>query len=898
MILYDAAHTTPANIALYIGFRSLGSDMDGAFSMRLGVRGTFSAFFAGCISGAFRAVLLASALLALEIINPAKAFAEDRIALVIGNSQYRKVPVLTNPVNDAADIAASLKRLGFSVRHFTDLDYDGFRKALIEFGKQARTADKAVIFYAGHGVEIDGKNWLIPVDAEIKSEIDVYAEGINLETLIDLSVLPKVVGLVVLDACRNNPFARAAAGGRSVTSVDNPSAAADKNAAPPNAPPDNATLPGTPAGGLAPVDVTDNVLVAFSAAAGTTANDGNGRNSPYSGALLHYVEQPGLEINYLFRDVHDDVLKETLNTQEPAVYGTLSKDEIFLKEGEARVAGVDAEGAAEKLAWSFVRTTNDIAVLRRFSAQFPASPHKADIVARTGQLESAEKFAWEMVEKQHSASAYQAFLDLYPFGDHADSARVTLASLAFASPPATADAQPIDLPKPPGAAFTLASTTAEIIDKPDESSEAIEKAWDVLKGSRDGDVVGRFAEKFPSERHHRLPPGSAFSLRPVNSTEWMLKTAADAEVNACFAGESAACVKAIEKYPDYVQLRFQLCRTTRHPEDAPAADHRKDADDGCMLDAVEDARARGYLVSAFTRSSVEERRNQEYRTTVQHVQQNVSTIVSNTVSNVVSNVVDGAVGNVVSATTSAAITRATTISVAPIIVPSPTPRWESRLGSIRAAVAVPGGTAVISTPSISVTPKGSSAGSNAAGAASGAVSNSVSKSISHATSNAVSKSVSGSVSNAVSKGASNAASKAASNAASGAAGRAASNAAGRAASNAVSNAVSRAVSHAAAKAASNAASNAASRGIPSDIRLKQDITAVGRTASGLRLYRYRYVGDDTFYVGVMAQEVAEREPDAVMRGKDGYLRVDYGKLGLRLLTFKDWTLQQPASSEN
>jgi uncharacterized caspase-like protein len=898
MILYDAAHTTPANIALYIGFRLFGSDTNGAFSM--GVRGILSAFFAGRISGTFRAVVLASALLAIEIISPAKAFAEDRIALVIGNSQYRKVPVLTNPVNDAADIAASLKRLGFSVRHFTDLDYDSFRKALIEFGKDAKSADKAVIFYAGHGVEIDGKNWLIPVDAEIRSEIDVYAEGINLETLIDLSVLPKVVGLVVLDACRNNPFARTAAGGRSVTTVQNPPAAADKNTAPPAAA-DNPTLPGTSAGGLAPVDVTDNVLVAFSAAAGTTANDGNGRNSPYSGALLHYVEQPGLEINYLFRDVHDDVLKETLNTQEPAVYGTLSKDEIFLKEGEARVAAVDAEGAAEKLAWSFVRTTNDVAVLRRFSAQFPASPHRADIVARTGQLESAEKFAWEMVEKQHTASAYQAFLDLYPFGDHADGARVTLASLASASPPATADAQPVDLPKPPAATVTLASTTTEIIDKPDESSEAIEKAWDVLKTSRDQDVVGRFAEKFPSERHHRLRPGSDFSLRPVNSTEWMLKTAGDAEVNECFAGESAACVKAIEKYPDYVQLRFQLCRTTRHRDNAPATE-RKDADDGCMLDAVEDARARGYLVSAFTRSSVEERRNQEYRTTVQHVQQNVSTIVSNTVSNVVSNVVGNSVGNVVSATTSAAISRATTISVAPVIVPPPTPRWDARLGAIRAAVAVPGGnkggTAVISTPSISVTPRGSSAGSNAAGAAAGAVSNSVSKSISHATSNAVSKSVSGAVSNTVSKSVSHATSRAVANAASGAAGRAASNAASRAASNAVSNAVSRSVSHAASKAASNAASNAASRGIPSDIRLKQDITEVGRTANGLRLYRYRYVGDDIFYVGVMAQEVAQREPDAVGRGKDGYLRVDYAKLGLRLLTYKEWTRRQAESSEN
>lgn len=860
-------------------------------------------------------MLLACALLAFATAAPPRALAEERIALVIGNSQYLKVPPLTNPVNDAADVAASLRRLGFSVQHFANLDYDGFRRALIEFGKAARSADKAVIFYAGHGVEIDGKNWLIPVDAEIRSEIDVYAEGINLETLIDLSVLPKVIGLVVLDACRNNPFLRTAAGGRSVGSPDGPTAAGADKAAPPAAPAVTA-LPGTPSGGLAPVDVTDNVLVAFSAAAGTTANDGDGRNSPYSGALLRYVEKPGLEINYLFRDVHDDVLKETLNTQEPAVYGTLSKDEIYLKEGEAHVAAADAEGAAERLAWSFVRGTNDIAVLRRFSAQFPASPHKAEIRARMAQLESAEKFAWEMVEKQHSASAYQAFLDLYPFGDHADSARTTLASLASASPPDAAAVQAVDLPKPPAATYELASSSTEVIDKPDESSAAIEKAWDVLKEARDQDVVGRFAAKFPSQRHHRLPPGSDFSLRPVNSTEWMLKTAGDTDVNACFKGESDGCVKAIEKYPDYVQLRFQLCRTTRHRENAAAAE-RHAADDGCMLDAVEDARARGYLVSAFTRSTLEQQRNREYRTTVAHVQQNVSTIVSNTVSNVVSNVVGNAVGNAVSAAASAAVARASSgiLAPTPIIVPPPTPRWDARLGSIKAAVAVPGGnkgaSAVISTPTVNLTPKGVPPGSNAAGAAaSGAASNAAGKAAAGAASNAAGKAASGAASNAAGKAASsaasnaagkaasnaasNAAGKAASNAASNAAGKAASNAASnaasRAASNAVSNAVSRAASHAASKAASNAASNAASHiSVPSDIRLKQDISAVGRTPDGLQLYRYRYIGDHTVYVGVMAQEVAERRPDAVMRGGDGYLRVDYRKLGLQLLTFEEWT---------
>ena len=144
---------------------------------------------------------------------------------MIGNSEYRKVDRLTNPANDAADMAASLTRLGFAVKHLSDLDFAAFRRALIDFGTAAKTADKAVIFFAGHGVEIDGKNWLIPVDAQIKSEVDVYAEAINLETLIDISVMPKIIGLVVLDACRNDPFASTnLAAGRALSNPTNPPA--------------------------------------------------------------------------------------------------------------------------------------------------------------------------------------------------------------------------------------------------------------------------------------------------------------------------------------------------------------------------------------------------------------------------------------------------------------------------------------------------------------------------------------------------------------------------------------------------------------------------------------------------------------------------------------------------
>ncbi|MCO5130272.1 MAG: caspase family protein [Xanthobacteraceae bacterium] len=672
------------------------------------------------------------------------ASAEERIALVIGNSDYRNVGKLPNPVNDAADIAGSLKRLGFNVTHLSNVDYDGFRHALIDFGNAARTADKAVIFYAGHGVEIDGKNWLIPVDAAIKSAVDVYAEAVNLETLIDISIYPKVLGLVVLDACRNDPFAAAAPSSGRALAASGAGASTKKRAKAP------AAAIQVAAGGLAPVEVNDNVLVAFAAAAGTTASDGAGRNSPYSGALLRYVEKPGLEINYLFRNVHDDVLNET-KTQSPTVYGTLSRDEIFLN-GVASVAAGEVNAEAEKVAWAFVRTTSDIATLRRFTEQFPASAHLPEARERLAGLEGAEKLAWSIVEKEKSAPAYRAFLDLYPNGEHAEGARATLASLQTASGAAKHASAAPNLPKPPASTYQLASAEATA-----ENSGSIDKAWDVLRESRDKALVGKFAEKYPSLRQHRLPAGSDLALRPVNSTDWMMRTAQDADVNDCFGGNSAACAKAASRYPQYAQLQFQLCRISGQP--------------GCMEKAVKDARRKGYLVSAYTRSHIEMERNREYRRTIERVNQRVGTIVGNNVSNAVSNAVSNSVNNAVSAATSRA--------------------------------------------------------------------------------------------------------------ASAAASRAASAAAARAARNAASSAAS----EAAARAASNAASNIR---VPSDIRLKSDIVPLTRTRGGFQLYRYRYIGDDTFYVGVMAQDIARQMPAAVLVADDGYLQVNYGLLGIAFLTYSDW----------
>ena len=731
-----------------------------------------------------RGLLFFLAVTILLLLPPVVAKADERIALVVGNSAYLKVPPLPNPVNDAADMAASLTRLGFAVRHIDNLDYKEFRRALIDFGNAAKTADKAVIFYAGHGVEIDGKNWLIPVDAEIKSELDVYAEAINLETLIDISVMPKLIGLVILDACRNDPFAASnAAASRSLSKGGKDAGKGSRTPARKPAEQAGSGNPAEPsARGLVPIEVNDNVLVAFAAAAGTTANDGAGRNSPYSGSLLHHVETPGLEINYLFRNVHDDVVRET-KTQEPAVYGTLSSEEIYLK-GDAVAAAANAEAEAERVAWTFVRATSEIATLRRFAQQFPASEHIAEVGDRIAQLESAEKHAWTIVQKQNSAAAYRAFLELYPYSDQTETARVTLASLETQTGRKKSDGG-VELPGPPPSTYQLAAASPEATTK---DRDSVEKVWDLLRDSRDKNVVGNFAQKYPSQRNNRIPGDSDVGLRRVNSTELMLRTAQDNDVNLCFSGDAASCVAATGKYPDLIQVRFQLCRLKGHPK-------------GCMQEAVDDARKRGLLVSAYTKSEKEKARNREYRKTVARVQQNVSNVVSNVVSTTVGNVVNQAVSNAVS-----------------------------------------------------------QAASNAASAA-----------------------------------AANAASRAAAAAASNAASRAASNAASKAASSAASNAASKAASAAASRAAGNAASNIR---IPSDARLKQDIRPLGVTAHGFELYRYRYIGDDRVYVGVMAQEVEQRQPSAVSRSPEGYLQVDYRLLGIDLLTWREWKRRRSGVTRN
>jgi uncharacterized caspase-like protein len=233
------------------------------------------------------------------------AFADKRVAFVIGNSSYQNVGALTNPANDAAAITDMFKKAAFDVvESRRDLKNTEMRRALRDFTEKARDADIAVIYYAGHGIEVDGTNYLIPVDAALERDTDAYDEAIALDRILQAIEPAKQLRLVILDACRDNPFAKSMK--RTVASR-------------------------SLGRGLAGVEPSrPNTLIAFAAKGGSTASDGDSKNSPFTTALLKHLVTPGLELGKAFRLVRDDVMNATANKQEPFVYGSLGGNDVSL----------------------------------------------------------------------------------------------------------------------------------------------------------------------------------------------------------------------------------------------------------------------------------------------------------------------------------------------------------------------------------------------------------------------------------------------------------------------------------------------------------------------------------------------------------------------------------------
>ncbi len=243
----------------------------------------------------------------------ATALAQDahvRVALVIGNGQYANVPALPNPRQDAAAIAQSLHEAGFrTVQVERDLGSEAMRRVLRDFSAQAEAADWAVIYYAGHGIEIGGQNYLVPIDARLKSDRDVQFEAMPLEQVLTSISGAKKLRLVILDACRDNPFAQQMSRSVASRSIGR---------------------------GLGRIEPDGGTLVAYAAKHGQTALDGQGQNSPFVSALVKHMATPGVEIRRLFGLVRDDVLSSTARQQEPFIYGSLGGEEFFFKAATAR----------------------------------------------------------------------------------------------------------------------------------------------------------------------------------------------------------------------------------------------------------------------------------------------------------------------------------------------------------------------------------------------------------------------------------------------------------------------------------------------------------------------------------------------------------------------------------
>ncbi len=290
------------------------------------------------------------------------AAAERRVALVVGNSSYKEAPELANPRNDAHDLAATLKEVGFEVIEASDVDKRGMDMALANFNRSAKGATVALFYFAGHGLQYNGANYILPIDAKLEDDVGLRYEAISLDQVRAAVEEASGVKIMILDACRNNPLA-----GRLSRSV----LAGGARSAPLTR-------------GLARVEQTTGTVVAYATQANQVAEDGGGRNSPFTLALIENLREPGIEIGSLFRRVASSVYERTNGRQTPELSISLLTD-FYLNQRET-----------DMQAWGRVRNSTDLVGLRDFIQKYPSSL-LAD--AARAKLETAERGERDALER-------------------------------------------------------------------------------------------------------------------------------------------------------------------------------------------------------------------------------------------------------------------------------------------------------------------------------------------------------------------------------------------------------------------------------------------------------------------------------------------------------------------
>ena len=312
--------------------------------------------------------------------NP--AMAEKRVAFVVGNGAYKNVAQLPNPPVDAKAMAAVLRNVGFDVVEGTNLTRDAMTQKLLDFGKKAQGADVAVFFYAGHGIAISGTNYLLPIDADIKSEMDVkLGAAINIDLTLDQTMSDAKVKLVFLDACRDNPFAAKLKSSSATRSVAVQT-------------------------GLAEMKSGEGTLIAFATGPGQTALDGQeGNNSPFTRALIDHITKPGVEIQQAMTQVRAQVNEETGKNQLPWGHTNLI-GEVYLNPAAAPppapVAAAAPSGPAPAVVamtaapgsdvevefWRSIKDSNKPEELNAYVSQYPNGQFKPLALSRLAALEN------------------------------------------------------------------------------------------------------------------------------------------------------------------------------------------------------------------------------------------------------------------------------------------------------------------------------------------------------------------------------------------------------------------------------------------------------------------------------------------------------------------------------
>lgn len=339
----------------------------------------------------------------LALVWPAGAHAAKRAALVIGNSAYVHAPPLPNPRNDAADLAEVLEQIGFEVTLGLDLDRRSFDATLREFAQKSRDAETVTFFYAGHGLQVAGENYLVPVDAKLQSEADLLFEAVKLSFVMQILESRPRTNIVFLDACRDNPLAEnlARSLGRTRSAVIGR--------------------------GLAEVSAGAGTLVAYATDPGNVALDGEGENSPFTEALLRHITEPGVEVRSMLTRVRRDVYEATGGRQRPWDNSSLLREFYFV---EKPVEVATAEPEPEPQA-SMTQQTDPAAQARDL-----------------GALER-ERIFWQGIQNSPFPGDFEAYLQLYPEGMFAPLARARLERLKAMSAEERVALLPPQAPEPP-----------------------------------------------------------------------------------------------------------------------------------------------------------------------------------------------------------------------------------------------------------------------------------------------------------------------------------------------------------------------------------------------------------------------------------------------------------------